>query len=101
MDFIQTSTDILNVVRAAVYLFVGAFFAIFIYYLAMMMRQIYLATKEMRERIHKIDSLSSALKDKIESSASYLLLIGEGVKKIAEMAMKYWEKEKKEKKEKK
>lgn len=88
----------MNIVKAAVYFFVGAFFAIFIYYLAMMMRQIYLATKEMRERVHKIDHLIGAFKDKIESSASYLLLIGEGVKKLTEIAMKYWASEKKSRK---
>ncbi len=87
----------MNIVKAAVYLFVGIFFAVFIYYLSMMMRQIFLATKEMRERIHKVDSLITAIKEKIEHSASYLLLIGEGVKKLAELALKYWEKDKEKK----
>ena len=98
MQLLQTSGDILNIVKSVVYFFVGVFFAVFIYYLSMMMRQVFLATKEMRERIHKVDSLITALKEKIENSASYLLLIGEGVKKLAELAMKYWEKDKKGKK---
>jgi len=98
MQLLQTSGDVLNIVKSVVYFFVGVFFAVFIYYLSMMMRQVFLATKEMRERIHKVDSLITALKEKIENSASYLLLIGEGVKKLAELAMKYWEKDKKGKK---
>ena len=94
MQLLQTSSDVLNIVKSVVYFFVGVFFAVFIYYLSMMMRQVFLATKEMRERIHKVDSLITALKDKIENNASYLLLIGEGVKKLAELALKYWEKDK-------
>ena len=99
MQLLQTSSDVLNIVKSVVYFVTGVFFAVLVYYLAMMTRQIFLATKEMRERIHKVDSLITALKDKIENSASYLLLIGEGVKKLAELAMKYWEKEKKKKKD--
>ena len=87
----------MNIVKSVVYFFVGVFFAVFIYYLSMMMRQVFLATKEMRERVKKLDELAQAFKNKIESSASYLLLIGEGVKKLAELAMKYWEKEKNKK----
>jgi hypothetical protein len=97
MQLLQTSGDVLNIVKSVVYFFVGVFFAVFIYYLSMMMRQVFLATKEMRERVKKLDELAQAFKNKIESSASYLLLIGEGVKKLAELAMKYWEKEKNKK----
>lgn len=96
MQLFQTSGDILNIVKSVIYFFVGIFFAVFIYYLAMMMRQMFLATKEMRERVKKLDEIAKAFKEKIEHSASYLLLIGEGVKKLAELAMKYWsEREKK------
>lgn len=98
MYLIQNSSDLLNIVKAFIILWVGIFLAWFIYYLAMMMRQAYLMTKDMRSRINKVDEVIKALKEKIEHSASYLLLIGEGVKKLAELAMKYWEKEKKGKK---
>lgn len=90
MYLLQTSADLLNTVKAVFYLGVAIFFSLFLFYLAMMMRQMFLATKEMRERVHKIDEAITAFKQKIEHSASYLLLIGEGVKKLAELAMKYW-----------
>jgi hypothetical protein len=96
MQLFQSSGDVLNIVKSVIYFFVGAFFAVFIYYLAMMMREVFLATKEMRARVHKIDEAITAFKQKIENSASYLLIIGEGVKKLAELAMKYWVKEKKD-----
>ena len=39
----------------------------------------------MRDRLHKVDDVLKTLKDKIEHSTSYLLLIGEGVKKLVEV----------------
>ena len=48
----------------------------------MIMRQLYQLTKEMHDRINRVDEVIKALKDKIDHSASYLLLIGEGVKKL-------------------
>lgn len=41
--------------------------------------------KEMRERINKIDEAVKAFKEKVEHSTSYLMLIGEGVKKLVEV----------------
>jgi len=54
-------------------------------------------TREMHERINKVDDLIVAFKDKIEHSTSYLLLIGEGVKKLVEMARSYSKKNSKKK----
>ncbi len=39
----------------------------------------------MRNRLKKIDEVATAFKEKIENSASYLLLISEGIKKIIEV----------------
>ena len=99
MQLLQTSGDLLNVMKAFAAFLLALALAFFLYYLTMLVREAFLATKEMRERIHKVDGLITAFKDKIENSASYLLLIGEGVKKLAELAMKYWEKDKKKKKD--
>jgi CHASE3 domain sensor protein len=85
MSLIQTSGDLLNIVLAFCVLWFTIFVVWFIYYLAMMMRQAYKMTKEMHDRINKVDEIFQTVKDKIEHSASYLVLIGEGVKKLVEM----------------
>jgi CHASE3 domain sensor protein len=89
MYLIQSSKDLLYIVLAFCILWLTIFMAWFIYYLAMIMRQVFLSTKEMRERVKKVDEVMKALKEKIEHSASYLLLIGEGVKKLVEIAKNY------------
>lgn len=89
MDLIQNSKDLLFVVLAFCVLWLTIFLAWFIYYLAMIFRQIFLGTKEMRERIKKVDTAIIAFKEKIEHSSSYLLLIGEGIKKLVEIAKEY------------
>ena len=89
MYLIQSSKDLLYIVLTFCILWLTIFLAWFIYYLAMLMRQVFLATKEMRERIKKVDDALKAFKEKIEHGASYLLLIGEGVKKLVEIANNY------------
>jgi hypothetical protein len=88
----ETSKDILNIV-IAVSIFGIAFFLCWgMYYLNMSLRQIFKAVREMRDRFHKIDELTDAIKEKIDHSASYLFLIGEGVKKLVEVIGRYTEK---------
>ncbi|MFH0923865.1 MAG: hypothetical protein V1825_03980 [Candidatus Falkowbacteria bacterium] len=97
----ETTQDLLNTVKA-VSIFGLAFFACWaIFYLAMILRQGFKIIKDTRERLHKVDEVIKALKEKIEHSASYLLLIGEGVKKLVDMAKEYSGKSKKKVKSKK
>lgn len=63
-----------------------------LFYFAMILRQVFKVIKETRDRMHKVDELMQAFKEKIEHSASYLLLIGEGIKKLVEIAKEYNEK---------
>jgi CHASE3 domain sensor protein len=97
MELIQNSQDLLYVVIA----FCGLLFTVFsvwlIYYLAMIMRQAYKVVKETREKINKVDEILKALKEKIEHSASYLVLISEGVKKLVEVINQKSEKARKQK----
>lgn len=86
MDLINNSRDLLNVVLCFCVLWLTIFIAWFIYYLAMIMRQFFYIVKETRQKINKIDEVIGAFKEKIEHSASYLMLIGEGIKKIVEVA---------------
>ena len=97
MYLLQTSGDFLNIIKAFSILLLAIFLSWFIYYLAMLTKQIFLAAKDMRERVQKVDELIKSVKEKIEHSTSYLLLISEGIKKISELALKYWEKDKKKK----
>jgi len=64
----------------------------------MIMRQAYKIVKETREKINKVDEVLKALKEKIEHSASYLVLISEGVKKLVEVIREKSEKRKTTKK---
>ena len=85
MGLIENSKDLLYIVLAFCVLWLTIFLAWFIYYLAMIMREVFKVSKEMRERIKKIDEAVKTFKEKMEHSATYLSLIGEGVKKIVEI----------------
>jgi hypothetical protein len=82
MYLLETSQDVLNITKSVSIFALAVFVCWFIYYLARIMQQVFRAVKEMRDRLHKIDELFKVLKEKIESSASYLFLIVEGIKKI-------------------
>ena len=97
----ETSRDLLNIVIAFCILWLTIFIAWFIYYLAMIMRQSFHIIKEMRDRLHKVDEVIQSIKEKIEHSTSYLMLIGEGVKKLVEVIKEHTEKGKKKGKRKK
>ena len=94
----STSQDILNLAKTVGVIVLSAVIAWFVYYLAMIMRQMFLIVKEMRARINKVDELIKTVKEKIEHSTSYLLLISEGMKKVIEIAKDYTGKEKRKKK---
>lgn len=85
MGLIENSKDLLNVVIAFCVLWLTIFLAWFIYYLAMIMREVFKATKEIKERVKKVDEAIKIFKEKMEHSAMYLSLIGEGIKKIVEI----------------
>lgn len=86
---IQSTQDILYIAKAFAILWVALFTGWFIYYLAMTAREGYLMMRGMRERISKVDAIIDSVKEKIEHSASYLLLIGEGMKKLVELVGSY------------
>jgi len=95
---IETSKDILNLAIAFAVIFLSLILAWLIYYFIMMARQMFQVIKEMRERINKIDEVFRAFKEKIEHSSSYLLLIGEGIKKLVEIVRDRNEKKSRKKK---
>jgi len=81
----ETSKDFLNIAIGVSVVGLAGFSCWAIYYLARILGQIFKLTKEMRDRIAKVDELIKTLKDKIEHTTSYLLLISEGVKKLVEV----------------
>ena len=95
---LQNSQDLLTIIKAVSLLGFVFFVCWGLYYFAMILRQGYLIIKEMRDRIKKVDDVIKAFKDKIEHSASYLLLISEGVKKLIEVTKKMSEKKEGKKK---
>jgi len=85
MYLIQNSHDVLNITLAFCALLLSVLIAWFIYYLVMTVREMFKAVHGVNDKIEKVGAVIDSLKDKIEHSASYLLLIGEGVKKLVEM----------------
>lgn len=81
----ETSKDILNIVLAISIASISFFFCWGLYYLVMSGRQVFKLISSLKERLDKIDEAVTAFKHKVESSTSYLLLIGEGVKKLVEL----------------
>ena len=81
----ETSKDFLNIAIGVAVVGLAGFSCWAVYYLARILGQLFKITKEMRDRISKVDELIKTIKEKVEHSTSYLLLIGEGVKKLVEV----------------
>lgn len=98
MDILQNSQDLLNIVIALCVFLFTVFICWAIYYFARIMQQLFSIIKEMRDRINRIDEAVKTFKEKIEHSTSYLVLIGEGMKKLVEVIQEksgIWEEKKK------
>jgi len=89
MYLLQSSQDVLNLTLAFCALLLSVLIGWFIFYMVMMVREAFKVVHGVNEKIEKVGTVIDALKDKIEHSASYLLLIGEAMKKLVEVAIKY------------
>lgn len=89
MELIQTSKDVMNIAISFSILLISVFIAWFIFYMAMIMKQFYDIIHGVKGSMKKVDDAIDAFKEKIEHSASYLLLIGEGIKKLVEVAKNF------------
>ncbi len=94
MSLLNNSQDLLYIVISISILGLAIFTCWAIFYLAMILKQSSQIIKEMRDRLHKVDTIIDSLKEKIEHSASYLFLIGEGIKKLVEVMRGLTEKKK-------
>ena len=82
---INSSKDIL-LITIAICIAVFTFFSCWgLYYLVGLVRNAFKVSKDARNILTKVEETIDALKDKIHSSSSYLLLIGEAVKKILDI----------------
>ncbi|OGF27833.1 hypothetical protein A2331_07045 [Candidatus Falkowbacteria bacterium RIFOXYB2_FULL_34_18] len=87
----ETSRDILNIVIAISVAGVAFFVCWLLFYFVMTTKQTFTIIREMRDRFRKVDEFASSFKQKLDHSSAYLLLIGEGVKKLVEIAKDYKE----------
>ena len=81
----ENSKDLLNIAIAAAIVGLAGFACWGLYYFARILQQVFAVIKDMRSRLHKIDELIKTVKDKLEHTTSYLLLISEGMKKLVEV----------------
>jgi hypothetical protein len=89
----STSKDVLFLTIAACVAAFTLFSCWGLFYLVGMLRNTFKIVKDARRMVDKVESILDALKEKINSSASYLFLIGEALKRIMEMS-KEWHKDK-------
>lgn len=61
-------------------LWVTVFLCWVIYYIAMILRQAYSLTKELKEKMERIDEAIRGILEKIDHSSAYLALIADGAK---------------------
>lgn len=88
-DMFSTSHDILLLTIAACVAAFTIFLCWGMFYLIAMISNTYKIIKDARRMVDKVEGILDAIKEKINSSASYLFLIGEGLKKVLEMS-KEW-----------
>lgn len=81
---LDSTQDILNIAKTIGVILLAGTLGWFFYYLAMIMRQIFKAIKEMRARFKKIDNLIDKCKSKLGEGASGILHIAEGVQLIVD-----------------
>jgi hypothetical protein len=91
---LENTENILNITKSICLAGFTFFICWAIYYFVMIFKQIFKITKETRERFGKLDQIIKNLSQKIEHSTSYLFLIGQGVKKIANIVHEYSERKK-------
>lgn len=76
--------DVYVLVKAISVFSVCALLCWSIFYLGMILRSVYLSFRDIQQMIKKADDILTTIRDKVEHSLSYLLLINEGVKKLVD-----------------
>jgi hypothetical protein len=89
MNLVYDSRDILNVAIACSVIGVAVFSCWGLYYLARILQQIFALVREARRGVSEAAATVSMLKEKVENSTAYLLVIGEALKKLVDVAKDY------------
>lgn len=97
MNLINTSQDILYLVIAFCVLLFTLFVCALLYYSLLSIRNVFKITKRARDSVDKVHNILSVLKERMDSTLSYVYLLEEGIKKISETITEYKTEEKKTK----
>jgi len=95
-----TSKDIFWVVLSFVILWIGLCLGWAIFYIAMMLRNFWLVSTNLKKKLEVIDQILNVIKNRIESTASYVPLLIEGISKIVEAIQEKTKNDSKKKKNK-
>jgi mevalonate pyrophosphate decarboxylase len=87
----STSQDILFLTIAVCVAFFTLFSCWGLFYMMSAIRNVYKITKDFKDIFKKIEETIDALKSKIHESASYLVLFGEVMKKVMDVAHTFGE----------
>jgi CHASE3 domain sensor protein len=82
MNFISSSQDIFFLVLAFCILGLTIFLAWMMYYAISAVKQVYEMISQLKQKLNAIDELVTLIKEKFNSSASYLSFIVSGVGKL-------------------
>jgi len=82
MNFISSSQDIFFLVLAFCILWLTIFLAWMMYYAIAAVKQVYEMINQCKKKLNAIDELITMIKEKFNSSASYLSFIVTGVGKL-------------------
>jgi len=85
MSIIENSQDLFYVVLSFCALSLTVFLCWLIYYMVMILKQGYAGIREMREMALRLETAVKSIKEKFEQSTTYLVLLGEGLKKLLEI----------------
>lgn len=92
MDLITSSQDILYLAIAVCVVIFTFFVCWILYYAVFSVRNLFKITKEARDSVEKAHKILTTLKEKLDSTFSYIYLVEEGIKKISDTIVEYKEK---------
>lgn len=92
MDIMSSSQDVLYLAIAVSVLLLTFFVCWILYYVVFSVRNLFKITKEVRDSVDKFHRILSVLKEKMDSTISYIYVVEEGIKKLSEAISEYKEK---------
>lgn len=79
---LETSKDLLYVIISFCVLWLTIFICWMIYYIAMLLKQVYDLVRSFKEKLEKVEALMDLAKEKLEKSSSHLALLAEGISQV-------------------